>query len=512
MPSHTIRALAESKNNSDQVKDTFNNKDLFWWRGSSVKLEVALTTRGQFLTASDIGTLTVVVKDSSATQDDPALMIKELTSDQCNPHFDSSVWQDGKGALATFEWTKEEASLAAGTYVIIITNDDQEGNRDTYLHAQIKVEEDQHDSTALSNPPPITAPAYNLLTAITAAYNSSVSAGFNGSLTEWIEAFFVEGGVTSVNEAVVESVLEASNDRLTLAESKLDETPRLAGDNIFTGVNQFTDDVRVLHNPTDPDAVLPLRMMDERYSSASLVGGVVLAEGRFEGSDTAEQLEAVTTNRGARYSGAGVSLVKLDNRMYCSQLLYVARPSTGSYNLGNQTTNFEGGGIDANATRSFRHEGENGGYLSTVMEWRFTMSGRSSTNTQMGHIVDFGWVGIDDDALVAARFFASTPSSDLSMTKVESTSWSSQLPDETGDVEDPSPSTVSNSSNSFIVRLTRTVNKTLIEVFKNRVLVYTTTSSVTTTARFSPFFRLKANPSVGTSGGISLAGYKIYNK
>lgn len=36
------------------------------------------------------------------------------------------------------------------------------------------------------------------------------------------------------------------------------------------GIKSHTDDIRVLHNPTDPDALLPVRMLDERFERRRL--------------------------------------------------------------------------------------------------------------------------------------------------------------------------------------------------------------------------------------------------
>jgi len=79
-------------------------------------------------------------------------MRKVVGAGDCDPNFTSADWM-ASGQLCTIEWTKIEAALDAGSYVIVVSHDDIDGKRNTYLHSKITVKEDQHDSVSLSSPP-----------------------------------------------------------------------------------------------------------------------------------------------------------------------------------------------------------------------------------------------------------------------------------------------------------------------------------------------------------------------
>jgi len=153
MAGHLLRVLAESKNSSFGITDAATLEPLFWWRGNDIRLEAALTTNGTFLTASGVGTITAVVKGINDGPDDSPSMLKTIASGDCDAGFDGSTWPDGTGQLFATTWTRAEAALAAGEYVLVISHDDPSGNRNTFLRARVTVREDQHDSVSLTSPP-----------------------------------------------------------------------------------------------------------------------------------------------------------------------------------------------------------------------------------------------------------------------------------------------------------------------------------------------------------------------
>lgn len=153
MPAHTIRVLCDSKNTSAVVADANTKEPLFWWRGNDLRIELALSDFGAFLLAADIGTITVVVKNSGDGPSDSPLMIETIGAGDCDAGFVGSQWIAKTGELCVAEWTREEAALDAGTYHIIVSHDDGTGKRNTFLSSKIIVKEDGHDSISLSAPP-----------------------------------------------------------------------------------------------------------------------------------------------------------------------------------------------------------------------------------------------------------------------------------------------------------------------------------------------------------------------
>ena len=153
MPAHTIRVLCDSKHTSAVVADANTNEPLFWWRGNDLRVELALSDFGAFLLAADVGTITVVVKNSGDGPDDSPLMIETIGAADCDAGFVGSQWIAKTGELCVAEWTRAEAALDAGDYRIIVSHDDGAGKRSTFLSSKITVLEDHHDSVSLSAPP-----------------------------------------------------------------------------------------------------------------------------------------------------------------------------------------------------------------------------------------------------------------------------------------------------------------------------------------------------------------------
>jgi hypothetical protein len=150
---HLIRFLAEAKAPLRNITDAVTGQRIFWWRGSDITLELALTQNGQHLLAADIGTLIVEVKTLLASPSDAALMRKEYGSADCDPTFTAASWANGSKALLTADFTDAEAALPPGHYRIIIRHEDPAGLKNTFASSEIEVIEDHSESSSLSAPP-----------------------------------------------------------------------------------------------------------------------------------------------------------------------------------------------------------------------------------------------------------------------------------------------------------------------------------------------------------------------
>ena len=150
---HLIRFLAEAKAPLRNITDAVTGQRIFWWRGSDITLELALTQNGQHLLAADIGTLIVEVKTLLASPSDAALMRKEYGSADCDATFTAASWANGSKALLTADFTDVEAALPPGHYRIIIRHEDPAGLKNTFASSEIEVIEDHSESSSLSAPP-----------------------------------------------------------------------------------------------------------------------------------------------------------------------------------------------------------------------------------------------------------------------------------------------------------------------------------------------------------------------
>ena len=153
MPAHTIRILAESKTVDSKAFDSNTGDALSWWRGNDLRIEIALSDSGRFLVASDVGSITVAVKGFDQGPDDAPSMIAVIGSADCDAGFDAEKWHAKTNSLCVAEFTRIESALDAGQYRLIVSHDDGDGNRNTYLSSEILVIEDGHDSVSLSSPP-----------------------------------------------------------------------------------------------------------------------------------------------------------------------------------------------------------------------------------------------------------------------------------------------------------------------------------------------------------------------
>lgn len=153
---HLIRALAESKSQENAL-DANTNKPLFWWRGSDLEIQIALSRAGVFLLSADIGTVTVEVKKQDARPTQPALMRKVYGAADCDLSFVADDWQHGQKQLFTAIFTDEEAALDAGVYRLIVKHNAPNGAKDTFLSSLIRVVENHSGAASLVTPPPTDA-------------------------------------------------------------------------------------------------------------------------------------------------------------------------------------------------------------------------------------------------------------------------------------------------------------------------------------------------------------------
>lgn len=159
MSKHLVRILGESKNKNASITDKVTRQTPFWWRGVSLQIQIALSTNGVFLTAAEVGSITVEVKELNATASTAPSMRKVYGAEQCDDTFDGSTWESDGSQLFTAEFSKEEAALEAGRYRLIISHVDGTGSENTYLSTVIAVIEDYHESLSL-NAPPLPPSAY----------------------------------------------------------------------------------------------------------------------------------------------------------------------------------------------------------------------------------------------------------------------------------------------------------------------------------------------------------------
>lgn len=396
MSAHIVRVLAESKDTSPRVSDANTGEPLFFWRGNSLRIELALAALGQFLLKGDVGTIHVLIKPASGTESDPSNMIAAILAADCDAGFTAADWGSGVGQLCVAEWTKEEAGVDAGDYVLIVSHTDPTGKRNTYLSTQLTVKDDQHETLDLvgpQNPPP--AEYQNLAGLIFKGFwnadtNTPVLSDGTGSSTEFyiVEtpgssdlgsgslAFAAadhvvhDGGVyvriphpaNAAEEAAETSATAAAASAATAEAAALDAAAggvTLSTDQTITGKKTHTDDVRIAHSPDHDDALLPRRMMDERYGlmpTRRVFAGTTIT--RNTGSHTAIELKGdlAIFDRGAGVgesgfeifdgfayaegTGLGVKLASFNIDFYFTLLRSVAVATSriiirvGGYNLG----------------------------------------------------------------------------------------------------------------------------------------------------------------------------------
>lgn len=155
MAAQVIRILCEANNPSRLVNDAITRGQPFWWKGSDVRVAIALSTNGQFLTPAEIGTGTIIieVKELSAPDSAPCLIRKTYTGADCNAGFTAADWSGGTASLLVASFTAGEAALLEGMYLLVVRFETSAGIANTYLSAHVRVIDDQSESEVVRPQP-----------------------------------------------------------------------------------------------------------------------------------------------------------------------------------------------------------------------------------------------------------------------------------------------------------------------------------------------------------------------
>lgn len=154
MPSAVVRLLCESRSQSRTVRDAATGERPFYWRGSSVKFQLALADQGSFLTAAGVGEIIVEVKALGASSLDDSLMRKVFLAGDCDETFVAADWAGGIKQLLEATFTVNEAAILPGSYRLIVRHVDGDGEENTYLSSELAVLDPQSGSEGI-DPPPI---------------------------------------------------------------------------------------------------------------------------------------------------------------------------------------------------------------------------------------------------------------------------------------------------------------------------------------------------------------------
>lgn len=119
----TIRLLADSKNQSRTLTDARTQERLFWWRGSDLRIEIALADAGKFLPSSAVGTITVEIKEINSLPSDPALARRVYGSADCDSTFTAADWRGGVKSLIAANFDAADIALDPGEYRLIIRHE-----------------------------------------------------------------------------------------------------------------------------------------------------------------------------------------------------------------------------------------------------------------------------------------------------------------------------------------------------------------------------------------------------
>lgn len=153
MPSHTVRVLCEARSQSRSVRDAATGEVPFFWRGSSVVIQLGLTDNGAHLLRAGVGTLIVEVKALNASSADDSLMRKEFVAADCDATFTAADWAGGTKQLLAAAFTLGEAALPPATYRLIIRHVAADSSEMTYLSAELRILDPQSGSEGIAAPP-----------------------------------------------------------------------------------------------------------------------------------------------------------------------------------------------------------------------------------------------------------------------------------------------------------------------------------------------------------------------
>lgn len=154
MPSAIVRLLCESRSASRTVRDAATDQRPFYWRGSSVKFQLALTDGGAFLLKPAVGEIVVEVKALTALPSDECLMRKAFVAGDCDETFSAGNWGGGSKQLLEAAFTMNEAAILPGIYRLIVRHIDAGGEENVYLSSELQVLDPQSGSEGI-DPPPI---------------------------------------------------------------------------------------------------------------------------------------------------------------------------------------------------------------------------------------------------------------------------------------------------------------------------------------------------------------------
>lgn len=153
MPSAIVRLLCDARSQSRTTRDAATGERPFYWRGSSVRFQLALVDNGQFIMAADIGEITVEVKALTARSTDDSYMRKTFVAADCDETFAATDWQGGGKQLLDASFTVGEAAILPGSYRVIVRHTDGDGEENTFLSAELQVLEPQSGSEGIDPPP-----------------------------------------------------------------------------------------------------------------------------------------------------------------------------------------------------------------------------------------------------------------------------------------------------------------------------------------------------------------------
>ena len=153
MPSHTVRVLCEARSQSRAVRDSATGEVPFFWRGSSVVMQLGLADNGQHILRAGVGTIIVEVKALSATSADDSLMRAEFVAADCDATFIAADWAGGAKQLLAAAFSLEDAAIAPGTYRLIVRHVAPDESEMTYLSAELRVLDPQSGSEGIAAPP-----------------------------------------------------------------------------------------------------------------------------------------------------------------------------------------------------------------------------------------------------------------------------------------------------------------------------------------------------------------------
>lgn len=258
MPSAVVRLLCESRSASRTVRDASTEQRPFYWRGSSVKFQIALTDGGAFLLEAGVGEIVVEVKALTALALDDSLMRKTYIAEDCDATFTAADWGGGTKQLLEASFTANEAAILPGTYRLIVSHVDGGGEKNVHLSAELQVLDPQSGSVGI-DPPPI---AWTYLDTVPMVRHDSAQ-GLNTAQRAQGRA-----NIFAAPEALALSAAPEDDGTFSITVT-YSEDPSINGDYLFLGMIGLD------------------RLYGRDLDSVALVGGSLIGGGHvFRQSDT----------------------------------------------------------------------------------------------------------------------------------------------------------------------------------------------------------------------------------